>query len=109
MKYVKNAPVEFDFNAAVMFKRMFWLGASYRTGDAVIFIFEYIYKNQVRIGYAYDLTVSKLSGYNNGSHELMLGLDLGTNIAKLFLHLQRPEIVLIILFVKRNEKSRKNM
>jgi type IX secretion system PorP/SprF family membrane protein len=77
MKYTENAPIQFDLNAAFLFRETMWIGASYRTGDAVVFIAEYVFKNQYRIGYAYDLTVSKLANYNSGSHELMLGVDLG--------------------------------
>jgi hypothetical protein len=28
-----------------------------------------------RLGYAYDLTASRLSQYSNGSHEIMLSFD----------------------------------
>ena len=30
-----------------------------------------------RAGYAYDLALSPLRGSNSGSHELMIGIDLG--------------------------------
>lgn len=83
MKYVQAAPVEFDFNASILYRDMIWFGASYRTGDAVVFIVEYIHKNMFRFGYAYDLTLTKLSGYNSGSHELMLGLDVGWTRARI--------------------------
>lgn len=75
LKYTKNAPLELDLNASLLIKKMFWIGASYRTKDAVVFIFEYIHKNQFRFGYAYDLTTTNLGTYNSGSHELMLGMD----------------------------------
>ena len=77
VKITQSAPIEFDFNASIFFNKTLWLGASYRTGDAMIFMLEYVFKNKYRIGYAYDLTLTELNNYNNGSHELMLGVDLG--------------------------------
>lgn len=77
MKLTESAPVEFDFNAAILYKNMFWVGASYRTGDALVFMAEYVHNNTFRIGYAYDRTLTELSTVNNGSHELMLGIDFG--------------------------------
>jgi hypothetical protein len=40
--------------------------------------------NGLKIGYAYDLTTSALSGYTGGSHEIYLGysFDLGKNRIK---------------------------
>jgi hypothetical protein len=37
----------------------------------------------LRIGYAYDLTFSELGTYAKGSHEVMLGLDLGREMVKI--------------------------
>lgn len=76
VKVAKNAPVEADINASFLFNNAFWAGITYRTGDSVDLLLEYNFKNGLRIGYAYDLTTTKLSGYNSGSHEIMLGYDL---------------------------------
>lgn len=83
VKYTEHAPIEFDFNAAILIREVLWLGASYRTGDALVFIAEYVFKNQFRLGYAYDYTLTKLANYNSGSHEIMLGLDLGWNKSRI--------------------------
>ena len=46
---------------------------SYRTGDAFVGMFELQLSPQLRLGYAYDYTISKLNTYNTkGTHELML-------------------------------------
>jgi type IX secretion system PorP/SprF family membrane protein len=82
-KYTQNAPLEFDFNAAVLFKKVFWVGASYRTGDAMVFMAEYVFKDQYRFGYAYDMTLTPLRSYNSGSHEIMFGVDLGWNKSRI--------------------------
>lgn len=76
-KFVQNAPLEFDLNASLLIKKAFWIGASYRTGDAILFMAQYVHNNRFSIGYAYDYTLTDLSNFNSGSHEIMLGVDLG--------------------------------
>jgi type IX secretion system PorP/SprF family membrane protein len=76
MKYVPNrAPVDFDFNATFIFIDRVWLGAGYRLMDSYNFMAAFNITKQLRIGYAYDLTVSPLSNFNSGTHEVMLGYD----------------------------------
>ncbi|MCB9232853.1 MAG: type IX secretion system membrane protein PorP/SprF [Bacteroidia bacterium] len=76
-KYAEGAPMQFDLNASVMFKKAFWLGASFRTGDAVLMMAEYVHNYRWRVGYAFDYSISKLNQFNRGSHEVMLGFDFG--------------------------------
>lgn len=83
MKYVNNSPIEFDLNANFLFKNKVWLGAGYRTGDALLFQFEYITGSGLRLGYAYDWTLTQLGNVNTGSHELLLGFDLGLTKSKI--------------------------
>jgi len=82
LKYVPNAPFEADINFSAIFKDQFWVGASYRTGDAVAILFEYQSNSFFRIGYSYDITFSGLRSYQNGSHEIMIGVDFGKNLTK---------------------------
>ncbi|MDZ4846925.1 MAG: type IX secretion system membrane protein PorP/SprF [Chitinophagales bacterium] len=74
-KHVQNAPFEADLNAGFLFKEALWVGAGYRTGDAMNFITEYIFAKGVRIGYAYDYTLTELNDYSSGSHEIMIGYE----------------------------------
>jgi type IX secretion system PorP/SprF family membrane protein len=74
-KYTKNAPFQADLSAAFLFKEAIWVGASYRTGDAITFMSEYVFSKGVRVGYAYDLTTSQLSNYTSGTHEVMIGIE----------------------------------
>ncbi len=82
-KYVPDAPVEFDFNVNVLFVQTFWLGASYRTNDAIVGIVEFQISKKLRIGYSYDFTTSDISKYSDGSHEVMIGYDFGYDIMKM--------------------------
>ncbi len=75
-KYVPvHAPVTFDFNATFIFVDRLWLGAAYRLNDSYNFMAAVNITKQLRVGYAYDLTVSPLRQYTSGSHEVMLGFD----------------------------------
>lgn len=75
LKYVDGSPLQFDINASLKFFEKLWLGASYRTGDSYDFNLEYLVNNQLRLGYAYDLTETDLSPFNTGSHEILVGFD----------------------------------
>ncbi len=77
LKYQQQAPPEVDINLNVLFKQRFWLGAGYRTGDGIIGMVEFQISPMFRAGYAYDMNTSMLRHYNGGSHEVMLGIDLG--------------------------------
>ena len=44
---------------------------------------EYQITPQLRIGYAYDMTTSRLRTYTNGSHEVMLGIDFGKDLVRI--------------------------
>ena len=82
IKYVPSAPLEVDINANLLYKDMIWLGASYRTNDAVTVMVEYQTNTRFRVGYAYDFTTSKIRNYSSGTHEIMLGYDFGKDLIK---------------------------
>lgn len=76
MKYIPvHAPVTFDFNATFIFVDRLWIGAGYRLNDSYNFMAAVNITRQLRLGYAYDLTVSSLNKYTSGSHEVALGFD----------------------------------
>lgn len=77
VKYIKGSPVETDINVNLIVKDVFWVGASYRTGDAIIAMLEYQISPQFRIGYAYDYSITPLQRFNGGSHEFMLRYEFG--------------------------------
>ena len=75
-KFVRNAPLQMDFNASFLFSDLFWIGASYRTEKAVIFLTEFRITDFLRIGYSFDLYLNELQLHNKGSHEFRLGFDI---------------------------------
>jgi len=46
-------------------------------------MFEVQVTNQLRIGYAYDYSISNLVKYNQGTHELMLRYEFGWEKGKI--------------------------
>ncbi len=74
LKFVSPAPIQFDLNARVIYKKMVWLGFSWRTKDAFSIMVGYNFKEQLMFGYSYDITTTTLKNYSSGTHELMLGV-----------------------------------
>lgn len=82
LKAVQGAPLEADVNANLWIKDFFSIGAQYRTNADVSAMFELQVLPQVRIGYAYDHSLTNLRSYNSGSHELMLRFEFSADRAK---------------------------
>jgi len=90
MKYVqgnrRNLP-QFDFNLNLLFIDRLWVGAGWRLGgdyqrwrgESIIGMIEAKVTPQLRIGYAYDATLSRTNPYQSGTHEIMLGYDFSYN------------------------------
>lgn len=82
IKYEPSAPLQGDVNLNLMYKEQVWFGVSYRSGDAVTLMVEYQANHKFRVGYAYDITTSKLRNYSAGTHEVMIGYDFGKDLIK---------------------------
>lgn len=76
-KGVKGAPLEGDFNATLWIKDVIAVGAQYRTNADVSGLLELQLSPQIRLGYAYDHSITPLSNYNSGGHEMMLRYEFG--------------------------------
>ncbi|PIE87658.1 MAG: hypothetical protein CSA04_05870 [Bacteroidetes bacterium] len=79
VKYVQHAPLQVDLNLSALFNDFLWIGASYRTKQALVAILEVNITDQIRVGYSYDIVFNELRTYNKGSHEIMLGFDITRN------------------------------
>ncbi len=74
-KVVQGAPPSTDITAQFLYQNTYWLGATYRIGDAVAFLANIQVNKQLMVGYSYDFSTSALSHYNNGSHEIIISYD----------------------------------
>lgn len=75
-RVVEGAPLSMDVNANFLLRERIWFGAMYRLGNALGVMAQYQINEQLRVGYAFDMTTTTLGAYNAGTHELMLGYDL---------------------------------
>ncbi|RYF24933.1 MAG: type IX secretion system membrane protein PorP/SprF [Flavobacteriales bacterium] len=89
LKDDRGGPTSLDVNAFVLLADKIWLGGSYRTAvklydksylqkdlqmkNSVVAMTEIFATPQLRLGYAFDYSLSKLSGYSGGSHEISIG------------------------------------
>lgn len=76
-RMVAGAPVSLDLNGSFLFAEKLWIGGSWRMKDALVGILELNITPQLRLGYAYDYSISGLGSYQRGGHEFMLGFDFG--------------------------------
>lgn len=83
IKFEQQGDLQYDINLNVLIKNIFWIGASYRSQDALVALLEYQVNRKLRIGYSYDYSVGKLKNYNTGSHEVMLGYDFGFSVIRM--------------------------
>lgn len=89
-----RGPANLDVNGFLLISEKIWLGAFYRTSfnlfdrnldkglpsnNALGIIAEMFATPDLRIGYSYDYSLNKLMGYNNGSHEISVGLYINRN------------------------------
>ncbi len=82
--FVKSelASVQVDFNVNAMVKDKYWGGITYRIQEAIVLLGGVELNNGLRIGYSYDINLSKLQGASDGSHELMLGYSFDLSLEK---------------------------
>lgn len=65
----------FDITANFLFVDKLWVGAAFRDSESMGINASYNIQDFIRVGYAYDFQTGGLSGYNSGSHEIMLSYD----------------------------------
>ncbi|MCV2487256.1 type IX secretion system membrane protein PorP/SprF [Flavobacterium sp. SH_e] len=75
-KIVKGAPIAIDITANVLYNEKFEFGAAYRIDDSVSALFNINVTPTLRVGYAYDYTLTNFGQFNSGTHEIMLLFDL---------------------------------
>lgn len=72
VRAVSGAPVSVDISANFLIQEKVTLGISYRWDDSMSALAGFQISKSFYLGYAYDYTVSNLTHYNNGSHEIIL-------------------------------------
>lgn len=75
----EGVPLAVDLTSNFLINEKFEIGIGYRIGDAVSGLANFRVTPDIRIGYAYDYTVSNLGRFNSGSHEIMVLFDISRN------------------------------
>ncbi len=75
-KSVSGAPLSFDLTSNVLINNKVEFGLGYRFEDGISGLVNFRVLPNVRLGYAYDYTVSNLGRFNSGTHEIMILFDL---------------------------------
>lgn len=81
LKGTERTPFQVDINAKMFYKKNYWLGFSYRTAQAAIVLIGFKV-DKFYLGYSFDYTFSNLKNYSTGSHEILLGFNLGEGANK---------------------------
>jgi type IX secretion system PorP/SprF family membrane protein len=87
-----GGPTSLDINAFTLLGERVWIGGTYRTAvplykkphlqntlqksNAIIGIIEVFATDRIRVGYAFDYSLTPLQNYNYGSHEISIGIYL---------------------------------
>lgn len=82
--YLKTdlAALQIDVNMNAVIKDKYWAGITYRHQDAIVLLAGMELLTGLKIGYSYDITISKLASYSSGSHEVMIGYSFDLNLEK---------------------------
>jgi len=76
LKTTQGARLSWDLSLMGIFLDRFLFGVSYRNEDAIALIAQVNINKQLRLGYSYDFTYSRLSGRSDGSHEVTFSYDI---------------------------------
>lgn len=72
VKAAPGAPLSLDLSLNALLYHSLELGLSWRHDDSISGLVNVKVTDMIRLGYAYDYTISDLSDYSSGTHELML-------------------------------------
>lgn len=73
----QNLPtkVQPEYNLKLIYNNIFWIGSTYRTDDAVVFMAGVTVIKKLNIAYSFDYSITSIKKYNQGSHEIMLNYN----------------------------------
>src|SRR5690606_14526786 len=69
LKVTEDAPFALDGTLAVIIYDKLWLGGNYRLQESAGGFVQYQISNQFKIGYAFDISTTKMVHYNFGSQD----------------------------------------
>lgn len=76
VKYIRPLPLTFDANIKFSLRDKIWLGGGCRYQDSYAIMAGFNISRLLNLTYSYDISTSNFKRYSNGSHEIVLGLQL---------------------------------
>ena len=92
LKDDRGGPTSLDLNLFMLLNEKIWIGGTYRTAvplynkphlqkdlqksNAFVGLIEFFATDKLRIGYAFDYSLTPMSNYSYGSHEISIGIYL---------------------------------
>ncbi len=73
---------QFTVTSLVRYNKKVWGGVSYRAGDALTGLVGFELYNGIRLGYAYDFTLSDIRKNSSGSHEFLVNYCFDLSLGK---------------------------
>jgi type IX secretion system PorP/SprF family membrane protein len=73
---------QFTVTSLIRYNKKVWGGVSYRAGDALTGLVGFELYNGIRLGYAYDFTLSDIRKTSSGSHEFLVNYCFDLSLGK---------------------------
>jgi len=70
-----GAPVQYDLAANFLIMEKLWVGAMNRSNNAICVTAQWMFNNNMRVGFAMDVTYNEIFPYQNGTYEFTIGYD----------------------------------
>ncbi len=77
VKWTENVSPMMELGTMAFWMKKIGVGAGYRVGDALILNAEWLVSENFRIAYAYDRTISGLTAFSQGAHEIGIRYNMG--------------------------------
>jgi type IX secretion system PorP/SprF family membrane protein len=71
-----NLPLQYDLGINFLLREQLWLGLMFRSANALSFVSQWIFDNNLRLGFAVDITYNEIFPYQYGTYEITLGFDM---------------------------------
>jgi len=107
LRFVSPLPAQVSMMLKTTYRQKCWIGMAWRSDDAVSVSVGYNLKERLKLGYAYDYSISGLSQYQGGSHEMVLSFVLTGNKPSLDDQDQKLNNSIMDDLKKRNEAEEK--
>jgi len=76
-KIVKGSPPSVDVSATALYQKKLGVGLMYRFGASLGGMISYEVLDNLRVGYSYDMAITRIHYQSLGTHEVMITYSIG--------------------------------